>query len=158
MTRAYGRARKGKRAIDYCPQARWNTTTLVAAINCKCTIAPMVLDGPMDTIAFIAYVNQMLIPALEPGTIVVMDNLSVHKSPAVKKLFQDAGMELRYLPPYSPDLNPIEMVWSKVKSIIRGVKPRSEEALWHSTAIALSAITRTDIQGYFFHCGVCINY
>ena len=101
MTRAYGRARKGERVVDYVPQGHWHTTTLVAGITWEAAIAPLVLDGPMDTIAFEVYVEQVLIPALPPHAIGVMDNLSAHKSPAIAQLLRAAGAELRYLPPYS---------------------------------------------------------
>ncbi len=152
MTRAYARSRKGSRAVDYAPQGHWNTTTLVAAITLESPIAPMVLDGPMDAAAFEAYVEHMLIPSLPPGAIVVMDNLSAHKSPAIARLLRGAGAELQYLPPYSPDLNPIELVWSKVKTLLRSAKARTREELWDAIAAALSEITPGDMQGYFCHC------
>ncbi len=106
MTRAHARARKGKRAVDYAPHGHWNTTTLIAGITCESAVAPMVLDGPMDAPCFEAYVEQMLIPSLSPGAIVVMDNLSAHKPAAIARLLREAGMDGWYLPPYSPDFNP----------------------------------------------------
>ena len=113
MTRAFARARKGERAVDYAPQGHWNTTTLVAGITFESAIAPMVLDGPMDAAAFEVYIAHVLIPALPPGAIVVMDNLSAHKSPAIALLLDGAGAQLQYLPPYSPDFNPIELMWPR---------------------------------------------
>ena len=104
MIRLYGRAQKGERVLDYAPHGHWNTTTLVAAITWESAIAPMVLDGPMDRLSFEAYVEQVLIPELSADAIVVMDNLSAHKSKTKQKLFDDAGIELHYQPPYSPDI------------------------------------------------------
>lgn len=156
MTRAFARSRKGDRALDYAPQGHWNTTTLVAAITCESAIAPMVLDGAMDAAAFTAYVEHVLVPALPAGAIVVMDNLSAHKSPAVVGLLDAAGVELRYLPPYSPDLNPIEPMWAKVKSVLRGAKARAEKELWSAIAKALAGITPSDARGFFCHRGVGI--
>ncbi len=156
MTRAFGRAMKGKRVVDYAPHGHWHTTTLVAAITWESAIAPMVLDGPMDRIAFEAYVEHVLIPELPPDAIVVMDNLSAHKSPKIDHLLQAAGAQLRYLPPYSPDFNPIELMWSKVKNALRSAKARTQEELWNATATALTQITSTDTQGFFRHCFVGI--
>lgn len=156
MTRLYGRARKGERVIDFAPHGHWNTSTLVAALTWQAPIAPMVLDGPMDAAAFKAYVEQMLIPALPADAIVVMDNLSAHKAPAIPRLLRDAGAELKYLPPYSPDFNPIEPMWSKVKTWVRAAKPRTQEALHTTIATALEAVTPTDIHGFFSHCFVGI--
>lgn len=156
MTRLYARARKGQRCVDYTPHGHWNTTTLVAALAWDAPLAPMLLDGPMDTVAFTVYVEQVLIPTLPEGSIVVMDNLSAHKAPLIARLLQAAGAEVRYLPPYSPDFNPIEPMWSKLKSLLRGLKPRSPEALQNSVAVALLAITTSDIRGYFFHSTVGI--
>ncbi len=156
MTRLYGRARKGERVKDYAPHGHWNTTTLVAAIPWESPIAPMVLDGAMDTISFEAYVEQLLIPQLPPNAIVIMDNLSAHKSRAMAQLLQSAGAELRYLPPYSPDLNPIEMMWSKVKSNLRSVKARTLAQLDKAIAMSMEEITAKDIQGFFRHSFVSI--
>ena len=114
----------------------------------------MMLDGPMDTLAFEAYVEQVLIPALPSQAIVVMDNLSAHKSCTTVRMLQQAGAEVCYLPPYSPDFNPIEMMWSKVKSYLRSARARTEEELHTATAAALSTITSKDTEGYFRHCFV----
>lgn len=156
MTRAFGRAKKGKRVVDYAPHGHWNTTTLVGAMTWECAIAPMVLDGPMDAEAFEAYLTQVLIPELPTDAIVVMDNLSAHKCAAVARLLQEAGAHLRYLPPYSPDLNPIEQMWSKVKSSLRKAKARTQEKLVEAIAQALSEVTSNDTQGFFGDSGVCI--
>jgi transposase len=116
----------------------------------------MVLDGPMDSEAFEAYVAQVLQPVLQPGMIVVMDNLSPHKRSKIVSLIEQAGAELWYLPPYSPDFNPIELMWSKVKAYLRAAKARSKEALWKAAARALDTVTSQDAAAWFRHCGVCI--
>lgn len=153
MTRAYGRARKGERVVDYAPHGHWSTTTLVAGLTCSKAVAPMVLDGPMDSVSFEAYLAQVLIPALERGAIIVMDNLSAHKSPAVARLLQEAGVELWYLPPYSPDFNPIEQMWFKIKQTLRSLAARTFEGLIHAIGIALEEVTKHDLVGWFTHCG-----
>ena len=156
MTRAYGRARKGERVVDYAPHGHWSTTTLVAGLTCSKAVAPMVLDGPMDSVSFEAYLAQVLIPALERGAIIVMDNLSAHKSPAVARLLQEAGVELWYLPPYSPDFNPIEQMWFKVKASLRRAKARTQDALYEAIATALGKVTPGDSRNFFCHCFVGI--
>lgn len=149
MTRAYARSRKGERALDYAPHGHWNTTTLVAGVTVACPIAPMVLDGPMDTAAFTAYIEHMLIPALPRNAIVIMDNLAAHKSPHVDRLLREAGAALQYLPPYSPDFNPIELMWSKVKSHLKSAKARTQDELDQAIAAALLAVTSDDTRGFF---------
>jgi len=156
MTRVFARSRKGDRAVDYAPQGHWNTTTLVAALGWQLAIAPMVLEGPMTSVAFEAYVEQVLVAELPPRAIVVMDNLSSHKSPRISALLEKVGAQLWYLPPYSPDLNPIEMMWSKVKSHLRGAKARTQEELWRSIGEAMAEITPSDARNFFCHCGVGI--
>ncbi|HPV24943.1 MAG TPA: IS630 family transposase [Casimicrobium sp.] len=156
MTRLFARAPVGQRAVDYAPHGHWNTTTLVAAVTFERAIAPMVLDGPMDTLAFEAYVEQVLIPELPPGSIVVMDNLPAHKSASIARMLDAAGARLWYLPPYSPDFNPIEQMWSKVKSWLRRAKARTQEELYDAIAQALLAVSADDIEGFFRHCVVGI--
>lgn len=156
MIRLYGRAKRGERVVDYAPHGHWNTTTLVAAITWESVIAPMVLDGPMDRPSFEAYVEQVLLPALPASSIVVMDNLSAHKSQTIRRLFETAGIELRYQPPYSPDFNPIELMWAKVKGSLRSAKARTQEQLYEAIAHALAQITSSDTHGYFRHCIVGI--
>lgn len=156
MTRAFARARRGQRVIDYAPQGHWNTTTLVAGVTVESALAPMVLDGPMDALAFEAYVEHVLIPALPAHAIVVMDNLSPHKAAAVPRLLREAGAELWYLPPYSPDFNPIEQLWAKVKSILRRAKARTQEELCAAIATALAQVTPNDTSGFFDHAVVGI--
>lgn len=156
MVRTFARARRGERAIDYAPHGHWNTTTLVAGLTYERAIAPMALDGPMDTLAFVAYIEHVLIPELPANAIVVMDNLAAHKSPQVQQLIEDAGAHLRYLPPYSPDLNPIELMWSKVKNHLRRAQARTQDELYDAIAQALVAITSRDTRGFFRHCFVGI--
>ncbi len=151
MTRLYARAKKGVRAVDYAPHGHWSTTTLVAALSAQGAVAPMVLDGPMDRFSFEAYVEQVLVPALAPGSIVVMDNLSSHKSPAIAQMLRAAGAELWYLPPYSPDLNPIELMWSKVKTALRRAEARTQEALFDAIADALEDVTPEQSRNFFKH-------
>lgn len=151
LTRLYARSHRGQRAVAYAPQGHWNTTTLVAAIGAERVIAPLVLDGPMDGASFEAYVEQMLVAALPPGSIVVMDNLSAHKMPRVARLFAQAGITVRFLPPYSPDFNPIEHMWSKIKAILRRIGARAQDTLMEAIARALEEVTPNDLQGYFFH-------
>jgi transposase len=156
MTRLYARARKGERAIDHTPHGHWSTTTLVAGLTCSGPVAPMALDGPMDAISFEAYVQQMLVPTLKPGAIVVMDNLGAHKPSAIARLLNEAGIGLWYLPPYSPDFNPIELMWSKVKTSLRSAKARTLDTLYPAIADALREISVEDSRGYFSHCFVGI--
>jgi transposase len=151
LTRLYARARRGRRAVSYAPQGHWRTTTLVAGISSERVIAPLVLDGPMDGVSFEAYVEQMLAAALPSGSIVVMDNLSAHKMPRVLRLLEQAGITVRFLPPYSPDFNPIEQMWSKVKAVLRRIEARDQEGLLQAIATALDEVTPEDLHGYFFH-------
>jgi transposase len=154
MTRPYARSRKGERATAYAPQGHWHTTTLVAGLTIAGAIAPMVLEGAMDRLSFEAYVAQCLAPELRPGAIVIMDNLSAHKSAAIGQLIKNVGATLWYLPPYSPDYNPIEQMWSKVKAILKRVCARTYDALEEAIALALDAVSPEDSRGFFRHCAV----
>jgi transposase len=154
MTRLFGRSRNGTRVVDSAPGGHWHTTTLIAAVGLKGAIAPMVVEGATDTEVFTAYVEHVLAPELRPGMIVVMDNLSPHKAPIVSAMIQATGAELWYLPPYSPDLNPIELMWSKVKAILRAIKARTEKDLQDAIAKALGMVSESDVMGWFCHCGV----
>jgi len=149
MARLYGRALQGERCVAAVPHGHWKTTTYVGGFRLSGMTAPMVLDGPMNAAAFIAWVEQVLAPTLAPGDIVVMDNLPAHKPAAVRAAIERCGAELRYLPPYSPDLNPIEMAYSKLKALLRKAKARTIEALWNAIAVAIQQITRQDSRGYF---------
>jgi transposase len=126
---------------------------MIAAMRVGGAIAGAVVKGPMDGGVFVVWVREALLPGLRPGDIVVMDNLPAHKRPAVRAMIEAAGCELWLLPPYSPDWNPIEMMWSKVKQLIRGDEPRTFEALVEAVFNAMDAITASDAEGFFEHCG-----
>src|SRR6185312_439881 len=130
MVRARGRAPKGQRLVGREPWGHWKTTTFTAGLRRGGLVAPYVLDGPMNGEAFLVYVEKILAPELKPGDIVVMDNLAAHKVQGVRALIEAAGANLLYLPPYSPDLNPIEMAFAKLKALLRSAAKRSVEALW----------------------------
>jgi transposase len=153
MVRRYGRAPCGQRLIDYAPHGHWKTTTYVAALRHDRLTAPMVVDGPVDTSIFLAYVEQVLAKTLQPGDIVIMDNLSSHKSPKVRQLIEAAGAELAYLPPYSPDLNPIEMVFSKIKWLLASAAERTVEGLWDRVGLIENQFMPAECTRYLRHCG-----
>lgn len=153
MTRLYGRAKAGDRATDDTPSGHWCTTTMISSVRLDGSTACMVVDGATNKEVFQAYLSNILIPTLRSGDIVIMDNLSCHKNKEVKKMVESVGAQLWFLPPYSPDLNPIEKMWSKIKSILRTLKARTEEALINAIAKALEAITASDAKGWFESCG-----
>jgi transposase len=152
MTRPCARSRKSERATAYAPPGHWHTTTLVAGLTLAGAIAPRVLDGAMDRLSFEAYVAQCLAPALPPGAVIIRDNLSAHKSTAITQLIENAGATIGYLPPYSPDYNPIEQMGSKVKATLKRVCARTHDALEEAIALALEAVSPEDSQGFFRHC------
>ena len=153
MARTCGRCPEGKRLVDSLPTARWETTTLLSAVRLEGVIAPLVLSGSIDGEHFASYVEQFLVRELKPGDIVIMDNLQPHKSQRVTDAIQGVGCTLVYLPPYSPDLNPIENMWSKVKALLRKTGARTYDALVDAVRDALLAVTPEDCDGYFHHCG-----
>jgi len=153
MTRLYGRAPRGQRLVESVPEARWETTTLLSAIRRDGVVASLEFPGATDEMAFRTYLEQVLIPALRPGDIVVLDNLAAHRVGAVARTLRQAGAGVWYLPPYSPDFNPIEKIWAKVKALVRKAKARTTEALWEAIAQALSAVTAEDCRGCFEFCG-----
>lgn len=153
MTRLYGRAPRGTRVYDRVPNGRWETTTMIAAVGRHGPQAPWVLEGPMDGDAFAVWVEQVLAPTLEATDIVVMDNLSVHKNAAARATITATGAAIWHLPPYSPDLNPIEKMWSKVKACLRAVKARDSQTLHQAIGHALSQVSLRDIQNWFASCG-----
>jgi transposase len=134
MVRRYGRGLKGKRLVDAAPYGHWKTTTFVAGLRVIAVIAPFVLDGPITGEAFRAYVRQVLAPELEPGDVVVMDNLAAHKVAGVREAIQALGASVLYLPSYSPDLNPIEQLFAKLKALLRKAAARTKETLWRPSA------------------------
>lgn len=153
MTRLYGRALRGRRVYDHAPFGRWDTTTLIAAVGRNGPQAPWVLKGPMDGDAFAVWARQVLAPTLEPGDIVVMDNLSVHRNTEAREAITARGATVWDLPPYSPDLNPIEKMWSKVKAHLRRVKPRDDQSLLEAIGAALDQVSMTDVVNWFASCG-----
>jgi transposase len=153
MARLRGRSRRGTRCIASVPHGHWKTTTFVGALRPCGMTAPMVLDGAMDGAAFLAYVAQVLVPTLKPGDIVVMDNLPAHKPEQIRKAIEKSGAELRYLPPYSPDLNPIEMAYSKLKAFLKKAAARTIEDLWRAIAEALPRFTADECRNYLAAAG-----
>lgn len=153
MARQRGRCLRGCRLLAKVPFGRWRTTTFVAALRYDGIVAPMVLDGPIDGDWFRAYVQQILAPELRAGDIVVMDNLGSHKSPAIREAIEAKGATLRFLPPYSPDLNPIEMAFSKLKAGLRKATERNVDALWNRIGKLLDDFTPKDCANYFKKAG-----
>jgi transposase len=153
MARLRGRASKGERCQAPVPHGHWKTTTFTGALRRTGMTAPMVLDGAMTGAAFLAYVEQVLVPTLRPGEIVIMDNLPAHKPAAVRAAIEAAGAELRFLPPYSPDLNPIENAFSKLKALLRKAAVRTVDDLWRAIGEAIDAFTPNECQNYFVACG-----
>ena len=153
MTPTRGRAPKGQRCPGRAPCGHWHTTTFVCALRHDGLAAPCVLDGPINGQAFVAWVQQMLAPELRPGDIVVMDNLGSHKVHGVRQAVEAAGATLRYLPPYSPDFNPIEQVFAKLKGLLRRTAARNVESLWSSIGTLLGCFTPTECANYIRHCG-----
>jgi transposase len=153
MARLRGRAHRGERCRAGIPHGHWKTTTLVAALRVDGLTAPMVLDGAMTGAAFLAYVRQLLAPTLRNGDIVVMDNLPAHKITGVRQEIEAAGAKLLYLPPYSPEFNPIEQVFAKLKALLRKAAARTIDHLWAAIAAALDAFTTQECANYFTNSG-----
>ena len=153
MARRYGRAPRGRRLVGAVPHGHWKVTTFVAALGLAGLTAPMVIDGAMNGDLFVAYVEQVLVPSLAAGDVVVMDNLSSHKRARVRELIEAAGCTLLYLPPYSPDLNPIELAFAKLKALLRKAGERTVEGLWAFLGRALDAFSPQECRNYFRHCG-----
>ena len=155
MTRLYGRAPVGERCVDHTPHGHWKTMTMLSAIRAQGVIegATVVIDDAMNSETFLAYVEQFLVPALRPGDIVIMDNLSSHKAKGVREAIEAAGCDLWYLPAYSPDYNPIEKLWSKVKAWLRRVSAGTFKTLSDAVAAALRAVGGDECRNYFASCG-----
>ena len=153
MTRRYGRGPGGERVREGTPGGHWRTLTVLGAIRLSGWVATMTIEAATDGEIFLAYVEQVLCPQLQPGDIVVMDNLAAHKVAGVRELIENTGARLRYLPPYSPDFNPIEKCWSKVKQLLRAAKARSLSSLEYRVSEALAAVTPLNVQSCFRHCG-----
>ncbi len=153
MVRRHGRAPRGQRLRAGVPHGHWKTTTFVAGLRNTGMVAPMVLDGPINRDAFTAYVEQVLVPELRPDDIVIMDNLSSHKAPAIREAIEAVGAELRFLPPYSPDFNPIEKAFSKMKAHLRKAAERTIHGLWNAIGRILDLYTPQECANYFSACG-----
>jgi transposase len=153
MTRTHGRARRGERLVAKVPHGRWRTLTFLAALRSDRIDAPCVIDGPINGESFLAYVAQVLVPALRPGDIVIIDNLGSHKGKAVRHAIRAAGAKLFFLPPYSPDLNPIEQVFAKLKTLLRKAAERTVEATWKRIGELLACFTPTECANYFANAG-----
>jgi transposase len=153
MTRSHGRCARGRRLIAKVPHGRWRTLTFLAALRCDRIDAPCVIDGPINGRSFLAYVEQVLVPALKPGDIVIIDNLGSHKGKAVRRAIRAAGAKLFFLPPYSPDLNPIEQVFAKLKTLLRKAAERTIEATWRRIGTLLDAFTPSECANYLANAG-----
>jgi transposase len=153
MARLRGRAKRGQRCRAPVPHGHWKTTTFTGALRLSGLTAPMVLDGPMNGDAFLAYVEQVLVPTLEPGDIVVMDNLPAHRRAGVRAAIEAAGARLHFLPPYSPDFNPIENAFAKLKALLRKVAARTIEDLWKAIGDILPQFTPQECANYFTAAG-----
>jgi transposase len=153
MTRTRGRCQKGKRLVDYAPHGHWKTTTFVAGLRNDAITAPLVVDRPMNGVIFRAWLTEHLAPTLAVGDIVIMDNLPAHKVAGVRAIIEETGAKLLYLPPYSPDLNPIEMMFAKLKALLRKAKERAVDQLWDRIGKSLDAFSPTECANYFRHDG-----
>lgn len=153
MTRTHGRCARGKRLVAKAPHGRWQTLTFLAALRSDRIDAPCVVDGPINGASFLAYVEQMLVPTLSPGDIIIMDNLGSHKGRAVRKAIRAAGAKLFFLPPYSPDLNPIEQVFAKLKTLLRKADERTVETTWRRIGDILERFTVQECANYLVNAG-----
>jgi transposase len=153
MTRRYGRSKRGTRLVASVPHGHWKTTTFIGALRADGLTAPAVFDGAINGESFLAYVQQVLVPTLKAGDIVILDNLSSHKVEGVRQAIEAAGAEIRHLPPYSPDLNPIEQMFAKLKALLRKIAARSVEALWTAIGQLVSAFEPGECRNYLRNAG-----
>lgn len=153
MTRRYGRCSRGRRLVMPVPHGHWKTSTFLAALRGDGLTAPTAIDGALNGELFEAYVRQQLVPVLRPGDVVVMDNLACHKRAGVREAIEAAGATLRHLPPYSPDLNPIEQVFAKLKALLRRAGERTVDGLWHLLGQSLDEFSPKECRNYIRHCG-----
>lgn len=156
MTRLRGRAEAGERLVASVPHGHWQTSTIIAAIRLEGACAPAVFDTATDSEVFEVYIEQVLGPCLRPGDVVVMDNLPAHKGRRIGELIEQAQAKAVFLPPYSPDFNPIENMWSKAKALVRAAEARSFDAIVEAVGAALKSVTVEDCKGFFRHCGYAI--
>lgn len=157
MTRLRGRAPRGQRLINKTPHGHWKTTTLIAALGITGMRCSTVVNGAVNGDVFEAFVKQVLLPELKPGDIVIMDNLSSHKRDCIGRLIAERHAELRYLPPYSPDLNPIELIFSKIKQSLRSLAARTRDSLWEAMQTILDTVTPSDAVNCYRHAGYAIQ-
>lgn len=157
LIRRYGRSPRGVRLWDHAPFGHWETCSVVLGLRLDGPIAPAVFNGPIDQPSFLAYVEQVLAPALRPGDVVVLDNLAVHKHPEIQTRIEAAGAHLQFLPPYSPDLNPIEQAFAKLKAFMRAARPRSFDHVTTLMALALGLFTRDECINYVRNCGYRVS-
>lgn len=153
ILRRYGRSPRGTRLHDHTPCSHWETQTVIATLRVDGVGAPAVFDGPIDAVSFQAYVEQVLVPTLRPGDVVVLDNLAVHKQPDVRRAIEAAGAQIRFLPPYSPDFNPIEQAFAKLKAFLRAARPRTFEQVLALVAAAIDLFTPDECRHYIRHSG-----
>jgi transposase len=153
MTRRYGWGPRRERLVDAAPWGHWKTSTFVAGLRAAGVIAPFIISGAMDGPAFRAYVSQVLAPELHKGDVVVMDNLPAHKVSGVREAIRAAGAGILYLPPYSPDLNPIEQLFAKLKALLRKVGARTKTALWDTIAVSLAGFSPSECRNYLTNSG-----
>lgn len=157
MTRRYGWGPRSERVSEAIPAGHWRTLTVRAGLTTSGVLASMTIESPTDGDVFLTFVEQVLAPRLEAGHVVVLDNLAAHKVPGIRQLIENRGAQLLYLPPYSPDCNPIEQAWSKLKQLLRAVKARMLDQLEPAIAQAIAAITPQNAQAFFRHCGYGIQ-
>lgn len=158
MTRRFGRSPKGKRLVDKIPHGHWKTTTFIAALRLSGVSAPFLLDSAMDGDCFLLYVDKILCPTLRPGDIVILDNLRTLKAPRVEQLIHAVGATIRFLPPYSPDLNPIEQLFAKFKHLLRSAKKRTLAELWdYISDIIFNAFSPAECSNYFANSGYTVS-
>ena len=158
MTRIYGRAPPGERVVDAVPQEHWKIKTLAGAVRLgEGVTAALAFDGATDGPAFLSFAQCSLAPTLRPGDVVILDNLQPHKAAGVREAIESAGARVLFLPPYSPDLSPIEPMWSKVKQHLRSAKARTDDGLIDAMGDALRSVTPEDVCGYFEHCGYVVH-
>jgi transposase len=153
MVRLFGRSKRGTRLIDTSPHGHWKTSTFIAALRADGLVAPAVFDGAINGDLLLAYIEHVLVPTLTTGDIVVMDNLSCHKKPAVQHAIEAAGASVRFLPAYSPDLNPIEQVFAKLKSLLRRMAIRTVDALWKALGSITDCVTPEECKNFIHHAG-----
>jgi transposase len=157
LLRRYGRSPRGVRLRDYTPYGHWQTHTVVAGLRVDGLVAPAVFDGPIDNPTFLAYVEQVLVPTLRPGDVVVLDNLTMHKQPEVQAAIERVGAWIRFLPPYSPDFNPIEQAFAKLKAFLRAARPRSFDQVVELVALALDLFSPAECLNFVRHCGYRVS-